>query len=123
MFMECSVYQRIREFIEDNKISISKLSGMIGVPQTTLNRQLSGVGEIPYYTIEQLVAMFPNLSAEWLLRGKGEMYLQSNSDNLNQSASDLEKLREENLRLQGEIRALERLIQGEKKATVRRNVG
>lgn len=119
--MESSVYQRIREFIEDNKISVSKLSGMIGVPQTTLNRQLSGVGEIPYYTIEQLVAIFPNLSAEWLLRGKGEMYLQSQDSKEENSSDEVEILKDEILRLQGEVRALERLINGEKGA--KRNVG
>ena len=119
--MESSVYQRIREFIEDNKISVSKLSGMIGVPQTTLNRQLSGVGEIPYYTIEQLIAMFPNLSAEWLLRGKGEMYLQTPDSKVDVPADEVEILKDEILRLQGEVRALERLINGEKGA--KRNVG
>lgn len=121
--MEGSVYQRIREFIEDNKISVSKLSGMIGVPQTTLNRQLSGVGEIPYYTIEQLVAIFPNLSAEWLLRGKGEMYLQTPDSKVDDPADEVEILKDEILRLQGEVRALERIINGEKKALERKNVG
>lgn len=123
MFMESSVYQRIREFIEDNKISVTKLSGMIGVPQTTLNRHLSGVGEIPYYTIEQLVACFPNLSAEWLLRGKGEMYLQTQDSKEAESADEVEILKDEILRLQGEVRALERIINGEKKALERKNVG
>ena len=121
--MESSVYQRIREFIEDNKISVSKLSGMIGVPQTTLNRQLSGVGEIPYYTIEQLIAMFPNLSAEWLLRGNGEMYLQTQDSKVDDHADEVEILKDEILRLQGEVRALERIINGEKKALERKNVG
>ena len=121
--MEEFVYQRIKEVIENNGVSITKLSSELGLSQTTLNRQVTGVSALSSSVIEAILTYFPNLSAEWLLRGKGEMYLQSNSDNLNQSASDLEKLREENLRLQGEIRALERLIQGEKKEVERKNVG
>lgn len=121
--MEENVIQRIRLFMKDCKISVTKLSSIINVPQTTLNRQLSGTGEIPYYTIEQLIANFPNLSAEWLLRGNGEMYLQTPDSKSDESTDDAEELRKEILRLQGEIRALERLIQGEKKAVERKHVG
>ena len=121
--MEEFVYQRIKDVIENNGVSITKLSSELGLSQTTLNRQVTGVSALSSSVIEAILTYFPNLSAEWLLRGKGEMYLQTQDSKSDESADDAEELRKEILRLQGEIRALERLIQGEKKAVERKNVG
>ena len=72
---------------------------------------------------QAILNSFEDISAEWLLRGKGEMYLQTPDSKSDESADDAEELRKEILRLQGEVRALERIIQGEKKAVERKNVG
>ena len=123
MFMESGVYQRVKQVIDANGISITKLSIELNIPQTTLNRQVSGVSTLSSAVVESILAYFPNLSAEWLLRGNGEMYLQTQDSKEAESADEVEILKDEILRLQGEIRALERLIQGEKKAVERKNVG
>lgn len=123
MFMESGVYQRVKQVIDTNGISITKLSIELNIPQTTLNRQVSGVSTLSSAVVESILAYFPNLSAEWLLRGKGEMYLQTPDSKEAEPADEVEILKDEILRLQGEIRALERLIQGEKKALERKNVG
>ena len=47
--------------------------------QTRLTRQVNGGASITYETILRFLEIFPEVSAEWLLRGKGEMNL---SDNL-----------------------------------------
>ena len=47
--------------------------------QTRLTRQVNGGASITYETILRFLEIFPEVSAEWLLRGKGEMVL---SDNL-----------------------------------------
>lgn len=47
--------------------------------QTRLSRQVNGGAAITYDTILHFLEIFPDVSAEWLLRGKGEMIL---SDNL-----------------------------------------
>lgn len=47
--------------------------------QTRLTRQVNGGAAITYETILRFLEIFPEVSAEWLLRGKGEMIL---SDNL-----------------------------------------
>lgn len=47
--------------------------------QTRLSRQVNGGASITYETILRFLEIFPEVSAEWLLRGKGEMIL---SDNL-----------------------------------------
>lgn len=123
MFMESNVYQRVKQVIDANDISITKLSIELNIPQTTLNRQVSGVSTLSSAVVESILAYFPNLSAEWLLRGKGEMYLQTQDSKEEESADEVEILKDEILRLQGEVRALERIINGEKKAVERKNVG
>ena len=47
--------------------------------QTRLTRQVNGGASITDETILRFLEIFPEVSAEWLLRGKGEMNL---SDNL-----------------------------------------
>ena len=121
--MESGVYQRVKQVIDANGISITKLSIELNIPQTTLNRQVSGVSTLSSAVVESILAYFPNLSAEWLLRGKGEMYLQPRDSKEENSSDEVEILKDEILRLQGEVRALERIINGEKKALERKNVG
>lgn len=73
--MEDSVLQRFREFIEKNRMSVTSLGKKIGVPQATLNSQIRGDRALSLLTISALLDYFPDVSAEWLLRGKGEMLL------------------------------------------------
>ena len=71
--MERDVVQRIRKVIESDGISIAALSKKMGVLQQTLNRQVSGEGAMSLSTVYKFLSYYPNVSAEWLLRGKGEM--------------------------------------------------
>lgn len=59
--------------LKQKGISITALSKAINIPQATLNRQISGNSSITANTIESILTYFEDLSAEWLLRGKGEM--------------------------------------------------
>lgn len=68
--------------------SISSDSAM----QTRFTRQVNGGSSITCETILRFLEIFPEVSAEWLLRGKGEMIL---SDNLppilgDESGNDLD---------------------------------
>ena len=71
--MESLISQRIRAIAERYNFSITALSKRIGVAQQTLNRQIIGENAMSYYTIEAILSCFPEVSAEWLLRGEGEM--------------------------------------------------
>lgn len=78
--METTVIQRIKKIIDVNGMSITALSKKINIVQTTLNRQLNGdTSSIPVGTIEAILHYFPEVSAEWLLRGEGEMIKGKNS--------------------------------------------
>lgn len=71
--MESSIYQRIKEVLDLNDVSITQLSKSINIVQTTLNRQFNGTSQLAYSTIEAFLHYFPSLSPEWLLTGEGDM--------------------------------------------------
>ena len=76
--METTVAQRIKSILNDNQISIAAFAKMIGMLQVTCNRQIRGDQAVSLAMIEGFLHIFPGISAEWLLRGEGEMY-KSNS--------------------------------------------
>ena len=79
--MENLITQRVREFLSCNSISINSLAKQINVAQATLNPQLRGDRTLAANIVVKILGAFPDISAEWLLRGEGEMY-RSNSGSL-----------------------------------------
>lgn len=73
--MESSVAQRIKSVLEAKQISIAAFSKMIGMQQVTCNRQIRGDQAVSLGLIEGFLKEFDEISAEWLLRGKGEMLI------------------------------------------------
>jgi hypothetical protein len=71
--METTVAQRIKSILNGNQISIAAFAKMIGMLQVTCNRQIRGDQAVSLAMIEGFLHVFPDISAEWLLRGEGEM--------------------------------------------------
>lgn len=76
--MENVVYQRVNEFLSDKQVSVNALSKLVGIAQTTLNTQLRGERALSVLVVVKILETFPEISAEWLLRGEGEMYRNNN---------------------------------------------
>lgn len=76
--METTVAQRIKSILNDNQISIAAFAKMIGMLQVTCNRQIRGDQAVSLAMIEGFLHVFPDISAEWLLRGEGEMCKSNN---------------------------------------------
>lgn len=74
MIMENAVKQRIKEITSLKDISITALSKIIQVPQPTLNRQINTEAPMTLSNILLILNHFSDISAEWLLRGVGDMY-------------------------------------------------
>lgn len=91
-----SVLHRINEFREYSAISKSTLAASIGVEQTTLNNQLIGKRGLSLDTIIALLSSFSELSSEWLLRDRGDMFLKKYDGSLEansfKQAERIEKL-------------------------------
>lgn len=71
--METTVIQRLKKVIEQKRLSVTALGKLIGVHPSTLNRQFNGESAMTLSTIDAFLQYFGDVSAEWLLRGDGEM--------------------------------------------------
>jgi transcriptional regulator with XRE-family HTH domain len=72
--MKRGVKQRVMDLVEDKTESVSGFAKAINVAQTTLSEYLNN-GKIPSFkVVNGILEAFPDVSAEWLLRGEGAMY-------------------------------------------------
>lgn len=78
--MEATIYQRVKLILEDKSISVNALSKQINVAQATLNPQLRGDRTLAANIVEKILTAFPDVSAEWLMRGIGTMYSNQDAD-------------------------------------------
>ena len=72
--MEDSVRQRIMSIFSIKSTNPTKFSKENKAMQKRLSRQLNGGASVTFETISSILNSFPDISAEWLLRGEGEMY-------------------------------------------------
>lgn len=68
---------RIKELIEYSGLSTRAFALKCGIKDNTFSNQLNGVRDVSLNTITSILLTFENISAEWLMRGKGEMLLTS----------------------------------------------
>ena len=78
--MEATIYQRIMLILEDKQVSVNALSKLIEMSQTTLNTQLKGERALSANVVAKVLSIFPDVSAEWLMRGAGTMYSNQDAD-------------------------------------------
>lgn len=72
--MEGTVFQRIKVFLEVNQISLNSLAKTLNMNQSTVLRQVKGEQTLSSTLVENFLEAFPDVSAEWIMRGKGSMY-------------------------------------------------
>lgn len=73
--MEITVYQRIKAYIDDNHISLNALAKTLNMNQSTVLRQVKGEQTLSSTLVENFLKAYPKVSAEWLMRGVGTMYV------------------------------------------------
>ena len=114
---------RIKEVIAYYKLTDRAFAIKCGIKQNTLSRQLNGVSEISVPTINAILDNYDDISAEWLLRGKGEMLISANQSKdenterisrlvdtiatlqgtINEQAKTIQMLNDENKKQKGEL--------------------
>lgn len=107
--MEKAVKQRIRSLLAEFGSNPTVLAKEYSVNQKTLNNQINSDTQLSASTILLVLNAFSGISAEWLLRGKGEMLNQPSEivseDNIN--TNDMDRTILETLsNLNGQIRDL-----------------
>lgn len=70
-----NVRKRIRQVLAKKHVSVNSLAVENGVNQGVLNNQINASTNISVNTILLVLNRIPNLSAEWLLRGTGSMFM------------------------------------------------
>ena len=78
--MEVTIYQRIMLILEDKQVSVNALSKLVDMSQTTLNTQLKGERALSANVVTKVLVAYPDVSAEWLMRGIGTMYHKEGAD-------------------------------------------
>ena len=86
--MEITIYQRIMLILEDKQVSVNALSKLVDMSQTTLNTQLKGERALSANVVSKVLVAFPDVSAEWLMRGVGTMYSNQDADDYSCMVAD-----------------------------------
>lgn len=69
------VLKRVEMIIRDKRMSELAFAKEIQVPQKTLNSNLKGKTKPSFELMTKILDRYPEISAEWLFRGVGDMYL------------------------------------------------
>ncbi len=72
-----NIRERIKKALSFHGVALSSIA-IDPAMQTRLSRQVNSGSSITYDTLYRVLYVFPDLSAEWLLRGNGEMILSEN---------------------------------------------
>ena len=115
---------RIKEVITYSGLSERGFAIKCGLKPTTINNQLIGKREISLATIIAISSSFEEISAEWLLRDNGNMFIREETepgmdklksivytianlqDEINEKTVLTQRLLEENQKLKGELAML-----------------
>lgn len=71
--MEDTMLQRLIAIRKNKAKSVNIFSKLIGMSQTTVNGIISGSRGVSTDILIAVLGAFPDISAEWLMRGEGEM--------------------------------------------------
>ena len=76
--MEKLVKERMQLILKEFETNPTQLANRFGVNQKTLSSQINQETAVSLSTILLILDAFPTISAEWLLKGEGEMIKHSN---------------------------------------------
>ena len=67
--------ERIEKILKFEQLTASKFADIIDVQRSNVSHILSGRNNPGLDFIQKILSKFTNINAEWLLLGKGEMYI------------------------------------------------
>lgn len=78
--MENSIGKRIEQLMRREGLNNNVFGQKIGVSQPAISKITSGESKPSFGVLEKIMESFPNLNPMWLLKGKGEMFLDENGN-------------------------------------------
>ena len=67
---------QIQEILKRENLSSSQFADKIGVQRSSVSHVISGRNKPGFEFIKKVIETFPDINADWLIAGKGEMYSQ-----------------------------------------------
>lgn len=80
--MEDAVITRIKQILEAYNLSETEFASILRIPQTTVNSWLTQRRKPQTIFIDAILETYHEISAEWLLRGVGEMKIKAINSNI-----------------------------------------
>lgn len=74
--------QRLKEVLAYSGQSVRAFSIKCGISQPTLDKQLKGLRGISIETMMSVLYAYPEISAEWLMRGNGAMLIKQDGESV-----------------------------------------
>ena len=71
--MEKQIMERIQLYLRKERMKPAEFAKILGINSTSVYNYLSGTSKAPMSFIVLFLESFPDVSAEWLIRGEGEM--------------------------------------------------
>ena len=69
------IAKRLTDFRKSQHITIKELSKKLNMELATLSAQLSGKRGVAVSTINGIIELYPQLSLEWVMLGRGNMFV------------------------------------------------
>ncbi|MGC9375930.1 MAG: helix-turn-helix domain-containing protein [Bacteroidales bacterium] len=126
--------ERILALLKDKQISATKLAEMIDVQRSSISHILSGRNKPSFDFIEKILTAYPDLNAQWLITGKGEMYIHQKSlfdqdfqsseehKNLTSRESHIQNTLDDNMELKKPEAVKSKITENEKEKKIERIV-
>jgi len=77
--MNGTINERIKQVVDFSAKSVRAYAEFAGIPQTTLNDCIKGLTEPKFSLIDKMINAEPNMNTDWLLTGRGEMFVSPSS--------------------------------------------
>lgn len=81
--MENTCLKRLLLYLQVKGIGKRSLAEMVDMNEKTLGGKLNGNSKIDMDLLSKMLMKLPDLSAEWLIRGNGEMFLETKDSSIN----------------------------------------
>lgn len=66
---------RIIQFLKENNLTSTKFADVIGVQRSSISHILSGRNKPSFDFMEKMLLSYPDINAQWLITGKGNMFV------------------------------------------------
>jgi transcriptional regulator with XRE-family HTH domain len=72
--MFTNMKERIIKFLSENNLTSTKFADVVGVQRSSISHILSGRNKPSFDFIEKMLIAYPDVDAQWLITGKGNMF-------------------------------------------------